>query len=235
MSGDVDKAFGLLKEMQDDGKYAPDEVMFNSLLDGCAKQHRLEAALKLLEDMRSAGVAPSNYTLSILVKLLGRSRRLNQAFSMVDKICKDNGFRPNIQVYTCLIQACFHNRQHGKALTLHDQMIAEGCNPDEKTYTSLVKGCLQAGFVEKAVTMVRTAYHVPDQSTPQSAGQAPGIDSRCFEEVLAKLGPDSTVAKALLDDVQRHPKKKDSQPRRKYVSTNQRRIGALEVPQHSWK
>jgi pentatricopeptide repeat protein len=225
MSGDVDKAFQLLKEMEDDGKYAPDEVMFNSLLDGCAKQHRLESALKLLEDMRSAGVAPSNYTLSILVKLLGRSRRLNQAFSMVEKITKEHGFRPNVQVYTCLIQACFHNRQSGKALVLHDEMIAEGCSPDEKTYTAIVKGCLQAGAVEKAVAMVRCAYHVPDQSIPQSSGSVPGIDSRCLEEVVAKLGQDTPASRALLDDVQKCKNQSSAQQRRNFVSTNQRRIG----------
>jgi pentatricopeptide repeat protein len=225
MSGDVDKAFGLLKEMQEDGKYAPDEVMFNSLLDGCAKQHRLETALKLLEDMRAAGVSPSNYTLSILVKLLGRSRRLNQAFSMVDQITKENCFRPNVQVYTCLIQACFHNRQCGKATALHDQMVAEGCNPDEKTYIALVRGCLQAGAVEKALAMVRCAYHVPDQNIPQSSGSPPGIDSKCLEEVVAKLGPDSPATKALQDDIQKYGGKGCAPQRRNFVSTNQRRIG----------
>merc|ERR1719326_2463852 len=96
MSGDVDKAFQVLQEMKRDGKHAPDEILYNSLLDGCAKQHRLEDALNLLDDMQDTGVVPSNYTLSIMVKLLGRSRRLNQAFTMVETICKENGFRPNI-------------------------------------------------------------------------------------------------------------------------------------------
>merc|ERR1719324_1178387 len=80
LSGDVDRAFQVLEEMKRDNKFAPDEILYNSLLDGCAKQHRVEEALKLLDDMQQAGVAPSNYTLSILVKLMGRSRRLNQAF-----------------------------------------------------------------------------------------------------------------------------------------------------------
>merc|ERR1719301_447708 len=77
-SGDVDRAFQVLKEMKRDGIYAPDEILYNSLLDGCARQGRVDQALRLLEDMRCSGVAPSNFTLSILVKLLGRSRRLNQ-------------------------------------------------------------------------------------------------------------------------------------------------------------
>merc|ERR1719502_1710401 len=103
---------------------APDEVMYNSLLDGCAKQQRLQEALQLLDGMKEAGVVPSNYTLSILVKLLGRSRRLSTAFSMVESLCKEHGFRPNIHVYTCLMQACLNGRQLRKALDLHDQAVS---------------------------------------------------------------------------------------------------------------
>merc|ERR1719498_1780521 len=100
-SGDLDKGLQLLKEMELDGKFAPDEVMYNSLLDGCARQHRLDDALKSLDNMRDSGVTPSNYTLSIMVKLLGRARRLNQAFTMVKGLCEEHNFKANIQVYTC--------------------------------------------------------------------------------------------------------------------------------------
>merc|ERR1719378_1223572 len=75
LSGDVDRAFQVLREMKQDGKYAADEILYNSLLDGCAKQNRVEKAIQLLDEMRATGVNPSNYTLSILVKLLGRARR----------------------------------------------------------------------------------------------------------------------------------------------------------------
>merc|ERR1719310_2270930 len=85
LSGDVDRAFEVLEEMKRDSKFAPDEILYNSLLDGCAKQHRVEEAIRLLEDITTSGSAPSNYTLSILVKLLGRARRLSQAFTMIDE------------------------------------------------------------------------------------------------------------------------------------------------------
>merc|ERR1719218_391387 len=162
LSGDVDRAFEVLEEMKRDSKFAPDEILYNSLLDGCAKQHRVDEALKLLDDMKASGTAPSNYTLSILVKLMGRARRLNQAFSLIEDLCTSHGFRPNIQVYTCLIQACIHNRQVDRALQLHDTMIEEaGCQPDEKLYTVLGRGCLQAGLLAKTAQVVRAAYQLP--------------------------------------------------------------------------
>merc|ERR1719446_1867545 len=71
-SGSLDRALQIVDDMRCDGKYAPDEVMYNSLLDGCAKEQRPDDALKLFAEMKNNGVVPSNYTLSMLVKLLGR-------------------------------------------------------------------------------------------------------------------------------------------------------------------
>merc|ERR1719261_1055738 len=145
-AGDIDQGFQVLKEMVANGVHEPDEILYNSLLDGCAKQHRVDDALKLLEDMHKNNVRPSNFTLSILVKLLGRSRRLNQAFAMVEETCKRFDLQANIHVYTCLIYACFQNRQMPRALQLHDSMITEaGVEPDERTYSVLARGCLGAG------------------------------------------------------------------------------------------
>merc|ERR1719222_965446 len=109
--------------------------MYNSILDGCAKQHRVEASMKLLEEMKGAGIVPSNYTLSILVKLLGHARRLSQALRMVEDISTQHGFRPNVQVYTCLVQACILNRRLEQSLELHDTMVKDaGCRVDDKFY-----------------------------------------------------------------------------------------------------
>merc|ERR1719453_2172313 len=162
--GDIDKGYKVLNEMVANSVHEPDEILYNSLLDGCAKQHRVDDALKLVEDMHKHNVRPSNFTLSILVKLLGRSRRLNQAFSMVEETCKRFDLQANIHVYTCLIFACFQNRQMPRALQLHDSMITEaGVEPDERTYAVLARGCLGAGSCEKAANVVRAAYGLNPQ------------------------------------------------------------------------
>merc|ERR1719375_2966893 len=86
LAGDVDHAFEVLREMRADGRHQPDEILYNCLLDGCAKEHRLEDAMALYEEMKQANVLPSNFTLCTLVKLLGRARRLEQAFAMVEEL-----------------------------------------------------------------------------------------------------------------------------------------------------
>jgi len=191
VEGDVDRAFHVLEEMKSDDKFAADEIMYNSILDGCAKQHRVEDALRVLDEMKSAGIGPSNYTLSILVKLLGHARRLGQAFRMVDDLSKQNGFRPNVQVYTCLVQACVLNRRLEKALALHDTMVADACcRVDEKFYAVLARGCLQMHQPMKAVEVVRAAYKLPGHSLAEPARPTAhpiGVESRALEEVALKL------------------------------------------------
>merc|ERR1719298_52837 len=186
-AGDIDRGYQVLNEMVANGVHEPDEILYNSLLDGCAKQHRVDDALKLVEDMHKHNVRPSNFTLSILVKLLGRSRRLNQAFSMVEETCKRFDLQANIHVYTCLLYACFQNRQMPRALQLHDSMITEaGVEPDERTYAVLARGCLGAGSCEKAANVVRAAYRLNPQGLVMPH-RAPGVEVRALEEVMNAL------------------------------------------------
>jgi len=198
-TGNLDRALCIMKDMQSEGKIIPDEVMYNSLLDGCAKEHRLDDALVLFGDMKTSGVQPSNYTLSILVKLMGRCRRLKQAFSLVEEVSKKYKVKINIQVYTCLIQACFNNRQASKAVALHDQILEEGLVPDEMTYSALVKGCLQANLVDKAVHLVKCAHGV---AIPHAHGKTAGINDRCWDDLIYALGGrQSEQTKSLLLEV----------------------------------
>merc|ERR1719498_2275251 len=111
--------------MKKEGRMKPDEIMYNSLLDGCAQNGLVDEGLRLLEEMKSEGVQPSNFTLSILVKLMNRARKLDQAFALVEDITTMFKFRPNVHVYTNLVQACISNRQLARAMGVLELMINE--------------------------------------------------------------------------------------------------------------
>merc|ERR1719333_1961495 len=227
-AGDIDQGFQVLKDMVKNGVHEPDEILYNSLLDGCAKQHRVDDALKLVEDMYKHSVRPSNFTLSILVKLLGRSRRLNQAFSMVEETCKRFDLQANIHVYTCLLYACFQNRQMPRALQLHDSMITEaGVEPDERTYAVLARGCLGAGSCEKAANVVRAAYRLNPQGLVMPK-RAPGIEIRVLEEVMNALSaaPNAEqLAVPLLADLKALGVHVEQTVYKRAVDTSMRRAG----------
>merc|ERR1719311_947258 len=184
-SGNLDRALKVLKDMKSSGRHTPDEVMYNSLLGGCAKEHRPDEAIQILSDMRKYNVAPSNYTLSMLVKLMGRCRRINQAFTMLEDISKEYGLKINIQVYTCLIQGCFNAGQAGKALALHEKIFKEGLIPDAMTYTVLVRGCIQSGLIDQAVYLVQYAHGKAFGQSDHAA--APGLNAGCIDELVAIL------------------------------------------------
>eukprot|EP00933_Yihiella_yeosuensis_P071764 TRINITY_DN79_c0_g1_i2.p1 TRINITY_DN79_c0_g1~~TRINITY_DN79_c0_g1_i2.p1 ORF type:complete len:851 (-),score=236.27 TRINITY_DN79_c0_g1_i2:141-2693(-) len=202
LGGELDKGLDLMEEMKVSAGLRPDEVMYNSILDGCAKQSRLETALKLLDEMKANGVMPSNFTLSIVCKLMGRAKQVDKAIAMVETISKENGFRPNIQVYTCLIQACIYNRKLALALSLHDEVVSGGfCRPDEKTYSSMARGFLQMRRFEQAAEVVRCAYHLPGHRLQETKGKPQGVQLSVVHDVVAQLGLDTPAGRSLVNDL----------------------------------
>lgn len=66
---------------------------------------------KLWQQMQASGIPPSNFTLTILIKMFGRAGKLNRAFEAVRQMPKRYGFNINAHVYTCLMSACVTNKE----------------------------------------------------------------------------------------------------------------------------
>jgi len=176
--------------MKADGKVGLDEIVYNALIDGCGRQQKVQRALQVLEDMRAAKIAPSNYTLSIMVKLLGRARKLNEAVELVDDFRANHRVRPNVQVFTCLMQACLLNKRVAQALSVYNKMVVElGCLPDEKAYSVLLNGCIQAGALKEAVQVARCAYLLPGKDLLASGRdeRVVGVEERVMLTIDCKL------------------------------------------------
>merc|ERR1719310_2625471 len=161
-NGDVQKGFSILEQMQQEASLKPDEIMYNSLLDGCAQNNLVNEGLQLLKEMETEGVQPSNYTLSILVKLMGRARKLDQAFSLVEEITQKYNFRPNVHVYTNLMQSCVSSKQLSRGMDILEQMIKERVAPDSRTYSILVRASISNGLCEQAVGLLNGALGLPN-------------------------------------------------------------------------
>jgi len=212
-AGDIQSAFMILEDMKKKTNLKPDEIMFNSLLDGCALNNLVQEGLKLLTQMENEGVKPSNFTLSILVKMMNRSRKLDEAFNIVERITKQYAFRPNVHVYTNLCQACVSNRQLQRGIQVLSQMVKERINPDNRTYTILVRGCVSANSLEQAVGILRAALGLPDPLDSLQGAQAQSI-TYCNELnynlvselllALAERGRAQAMALPLVEDLRRY-------------------------------
>eukprot|EP00933_Yihiella_yeosuensis_P071182 TRINITY_DN79387_c0_g1_i1.p1 TRINITY_DN79387_c0_g1~~TRINITY_DN79387_c0_g1_i1.p1 ORF type:complete len:954 (+),score=224.23 TRINITY_DN79387_c0_g1_i1:150-3011(+) len=154
----LDEAFMILEEMKRNSNLRPDEVTYNTLLDGCARQGLFDRGMSVLTEMRTAGVSPSNFTLSVLVKLATRSKRTNKAFELCDEISKEFRLRLNIHVYNNLIQACISNNDHRRSHSVFEQLLGEKVKPDQRTYLLLLKASIAANNTSETSALLRSAY-----------------------------------------------------------------------------
>jgi pentatricopeptide repeat protein len=203
-NGDIQAAFALVEQMKNETSLKPDEIMYNSLLDGCAQHNLIDEALTLLKEMQAEGVQPSNFTLSVLVKVMNRGRRVDQAFSLVNEICTKYHFKPNVHVYTNLIQACISNRQVSRAMETLETMVKDGVQPEGRTYTLLVRAHLSSNNAEMAVALTRGALGLAGAHPIVSRSGCATVDHSLVNETLNSLvdrGFTQALAVPLLTDI----------------------------------
>jgi pentatricopeptide repeat protein len=135
----------------------PDEVLFNSLLDGCAKAGAADLAHQVYSEMRKVGIKPSNVTFSILIKLYGRNKQIERVLKVLEEM-KLERVSPGMIVYTCVIQACIKVKNIQKALQIYEEMKQTGVSGDKVTFNTLVNGCVFARQLEKAVSVTLDSF-----------------------------------------------------------------------------
>jgi len=206
LHGDIRAAFAILEDMCTQTKLKPDEIMYNTLLDGCAQTHLVEEGLRLLKRMQDEGIRPSNYTLSILVKLTSNSRRLDQAFELVDELTKKYRFKPNAPVYGNLIQACLFNKELQRALQVLESMGKNKVEPDMRSVSSVIRNCISQGLLERAALVLRGALALPCEESYPAASNAralKGLEELTSEVLgaLAARGHIQDLAAPILSDI----------------------------------
>jgi len=199
----LDRAFSLLDSMQKIAEFTPDEVTWNTLLDGCARQGHYDRGMSVLEMMKKANVAPSNFTLSVLVKLICRAKKLDEAFALSAKIAKDHNLHLNVYVYNNLIQGCIQNKSLHRGLEAFGTMVQKKVSPDARTYTLLLRGCVERGSNTIAAGLLRMAVglpggHVaPNECKPLSGRET--LPAELIEEILQAMARQSKSRKLAIN------------------------------------
>jgi len=189
--GDLGEALRVFREMLDRG-LAADAVIFNTMLDGCVRHGHYELADRLLDDMGKYQVEPSNFTLSIVVKMWGKRKHLNNAFEAVrDALRKPRGGRVDPLVGACLVGACLHNRNPDRALEALDEIKAWSNfdGPCINTYGALICGLARHGRLHKACEITEEACGIGPGAAarPAHKGPAPGLNADPLRQVFKAL------------------------------------------------
>jgi len=231
-AGDIERGFAMLEEMKNETRLKPDEIMYNSLLDGCAQNNLVDEGMGLLRRMEEKGVAPSNFTLSLLVKLMNRCRKLDSAFSLVQEISAKYRFSPNVHVYSNLIQACVANRQLQRGMTTLSNMLEARVRPESRTYAILVRASITQNQCDQAAGLIRGALGLPgaqpyisEQQTSLAAIN--NLDYNLIAETLQGLADKGRVqdlAVPLMSDIKR------LQPGVQLDAGLQRRVMSVGLP-----
>lgn len=180
LQGDLDRAMELLQAMIDRGVH-PDIILLNTLLDGCVRHSRFQLADQLIAELPKYKVEPSCPTISIMVKMWGKRRRLDLAVEVVRTQLR-TGRGIDAQVTTSLISACFFNRSPDRALEVFEEMKANALasGPDVTAYDTLICGLATHGrshWCHKAVELLEEAVSRSDLRPlqPQTVSQLSSV------------------------------------------------------------
>ena len=156
-SNQLQQAFTIFEEMKRNPDLTPDEVTFNTLMDGCARHGFYERGMQLLEEMSNMNLVPSNYTLCVVAKLANRSKKPKMAFSLVEELRVKHAVKLNVHVYNNLIHAATMDADLLKAQEVFATMLENKVKPDARTYTLLLRSSLAHKLVAPATVILHIA------------------------------------------------------------------------------
>merc|ERR1719510_892688 len=126
------------------------------MIDACATRDLYDSGMMLLDEMVGAGVRLTTATLVAVMKLAGPND-LDQTEQLVESFSRKHGISPDRSVYDRLILVSTTAKQWERSLQIFQRMIGAHVRPDSNIYTRLINASLEAGRVQDAVGMVRSA------------------------------------------------------------------------------
>jgi len=163
----LDKALKLLESMLELG-LKPDEVIFNNLLGGCARQTNLELGKRLYTDMIASGIRPSNATFSILIRLYHQCKQLDEAVEMLRTEPVTHKVDPEPRLFLQLIQSCIRERQGRRAVDVYD-MLLERSMPAVAAHSSMINTCVKLNMYDTAAEILAKAAGQGGRVDPHDA------------------------------------------------------------------
>eukprot|EP00826_Nyctotherus_ovalis_P041412 TRINITY_DN4160_c0_g3_i5.p1 TRINITY_DN4160_c0_g3~~TRINITY_DN4160_c0_g3_i5.p1 ORF type:complete len:593 (-),score=123.99 TRINITY_DN4160_c0_g3_i5:46-1824(-) len=129
----MDKAMEVYEEVK--SKNLPlDCTLFNCLLNGFVKSRSYSSDyLKLIADMKARQIKYNDKTYCILIKLYGKHKDIKRVLKTYYDM-RNDGIKPILVVYACLLQACIKCHYELTALNFFEEMKEQGIMPDVVVY-----------------------------------------------------------------------------------------------------
>mmetsp|Transcript_87787 Transcript_87787/g.145270 ORF Transcript_87787/g.145270 Transcript_87787/m.145270 type:complete len:441 (+) Transcript_87787:1-1323(+) len=239
-SGDMQTAFSTLKDLQSTRGLKADDIVYNTMIDGCCSAGLCTEAEQLLQEMEKDGLVPGNYTLTVLVRLMGQAHRLSRAFELVETLTRKYRFKTNSHVYGALVQACVTSRDLPRASDTLERAVRSRVQIEPRTCLMLLRGLIHAGRAAKAAQLLRMLLGLSSSDGDRvNAYQQGSNDRTSYESLLGETitllvgagDAAAALAPALLSDV------RAARPRFRLDAATERSVKAIAARQcsHPWR
>ncbi|XP_050376949.1 putative pentatricopeptide repeat-containing protein At1g53330 [Argentina anserina] len=141
--GHFDKMKEVLERIEDYG--TPDACTYNILIKAFCGSEDLENARKVLDEMRSKGVEPTDVTLGTLIYKLCSDHRVKQALELKEDWERVHGVLPSAFVYASLMKGLCGVGEMALAFGLKDEMVRKNIRLDAPVYSTLISALAKAG------------------------------------------------------------------------------------------
>ncbi|KAL8511022.1 hypothetical protein ACS0TY_017740 [Phlomoides rotata] len=206
-SGNVKKAIEMFQDMEVK-KVEPDKITCLTLMQACYSKEDYDFCLKLYNEMQDKGVDIPPHAYSLLICGLCKEWKSMEGYTVFEHMLA-KGCKPNVAIYTALIDAYAKIRNLDMAMGLFQRMQSEGFVPDEVTYGVVINGLCKSGRCGEAIQWFEYCKrnHVSINAVIYSSlidglGKAGRLEEaeKLFEEMVEKGCPaDSYCYNALID------------------------------------
>ncbi|CAJ1936701.1 unnamed protein product [Sphenostylis stenocarpa] len=138
------------------GAVAVEAASCNALLSGLGRERDIQRMNKLMAEMEEMRIKPNLVTFGILVNYLCKTRRIDAALEVFDKLRGKRegnwvGVEPDVVLFNTLIDGlCKAGREEHGLNLLQEMKTKKHCRPNAITYNCLIDGFCKAGKIGKA-------------------------------------------------------------------------------------
>jgi pentatricopeptide repeat protein len=145
----------LAEVLAEEGLDPVDIVGYNILMKGFAVTGKADRCFQLYEELRTAGLSPTEVTFGILLDICFDSGRIDRAVATFEAL-RNSGLDLNKVHYTTFIKGLANAGQFETALSILEEMVRSqpATQPDLVTYSTLVKAFAERGKVMDAIRVL---------------------------------------------------------------------------------
>ena len=142
--GDLDRSIIIFNDFRNNGLINVD--LYNSMINIYGIFGEGEKAIQLYKELIDNKIKPDNITFCSILNACSHSKLVDTAINIFDSMTKEFKIKPEIQHYTCIVDALSRSGRLNEA----EEYINKINEPDETVLTTLLGGCRIYNDIDRA-------------------------------------------------------------------------------------